>query len=154
MYRLCMNMYSTLLDCTLSLPLMKEAAATPGVVMLDELWVNSGLGGRRPLFLPQGSEDSRPSRWMLRQDRPAEGQLVKHPAVPPCHTHKKCELPHSLHPATSRHRTLTSATTFIPSVYSSTLQDQISNVACFSTFSSNCIRFYSTNHFLKDAVVL
>ncbi|KAI4814817.1 hypothetical protein KUCAC02_005006, partial [Chaenocephalus aceratus] len=34
-----------------------------------------------------GSKDSTQSRWMGIQDGPAEGQLVKHPAVPPCHTH-------------------------------------------------------------------
>lgn len=109
--------------------------------MLDELWINSGLSGRRPLFLSQGSKDSRPSRWMVRQDRPAEGQLVKHPAVPPCRTHMKCEPPHSLHPTTSHHRTLTSHTIFIPSEYSSTLKEHSSNVSCFSTFSSNSVLY-------------
>lgn len=104
-------------DCTLFLPLMNEVVTTPGVVMLAEMYVNSGLGGRWPLLLPQGSADSRQNRWMVRQDRPAEGQLVKHPAVPPC---RKCEPPHNLHPTTSRHRTLTSHTIFIPSQYSST----------------------------------
>lgn len=68
---------------------------------------------------------------MVWQDRPAVGQMLKHPTVPPCHTHAKCEPPHSLHPAP---------------LYHSTLLLNISNVS---------VRLVENpNHFPKDAVVV
>lgn len=108
------NMNSTLdkvSDCILLLPLMKEAVK-PHLVWVGfaALWVNSRQVsvGHSP-FVPL---DSRRGRWMPRQDRPAECQLVKNPAALPCHRHT----PHThVLPITSHHRTLTSHTIFIPS---------------------------------------